>query len=119
MPLTVLEAPAMLSEFEPISLSTLKDIVSKLKPTFAPQDIIPTPLLRQIIETVCTYIVSILNKRFISGFVPDYCKHAVVQPLLKKENLDKSIHCNYRPISKLPFLAKILEKCSYSTGVFP
>ncbi len=30
--------------------------------------------------------------------------------MLKKENLDKSVLCNYRPISKLPFLAKILEK---------
>lgn len=29
---------------------------------------------------------------------------------MKKENLDKSILCNYRPISKLPFLAKILQK---------
>ncbi len=42
--------------------------------------------------------------------MPDYCKQAVVQPLLKKSNLDKSVLANFRPISKLPFLAKIMEK---------
>ncbi len=43
-----------------------------------------------------------------------YCKYAIVQPVLKKPNLDKSVLCNYRPISKLPFLAKILEKTVFN-----
>ncbi len=30
-------------------------------------------------------------------------------PLLKKNNLDPSVINNYRPISNLPFLSKILE----------
>lgn len=37
-------------------------------------------------------------------------KHAVVQPLLKKSNLNPSVPKNFWPISKLPFLAKVLEK---------
>jgi len=86
-------------------------MVSKLKSTSAPQDIFPTSLLKQTIESVGPYMVAIINKSLLSGIVPEYCKHAVVQPLLKKENLDRSALCNYRPISKLPFLAKILEKC--------
>ena len=45
-----------------------------------------------------------------SGVVPAYFKEAVVEPLLKKPNLDTSVLCNYRPISKLPFISKILEK---------
>ncbi len=109
VPLNAPETPAMLSELEPISISTFNDIIFKLKATSAPQDIIPTTL-RQIIDSVGPYIVSIINKSLLLGIVPEYCKHAVVQPLLKKENLDKSVLCNYRPISKLPFLAKILEK---------
>lgn len=36
--------------------------------------------------------------------------NAVVTPLLKKTNLDTDILCNYRPISNLPFLSKILER---------
>ena len=46
----------------------------------------------------------------MSGRVPTYFKQAVVQPLLKKPNLDATVLSNYRPISKLPFISKILEK---------
>ena len=35
---------------------------------------------------------------------------AVVKPLLKKPTLDPDILANYRPISNLPFISKILEK---------
>ena len=34
----------------------------------------------------------------------------MVKPLIKKSNLDTADFNNYRPISNLPFLAKILEK---------
>uniref|UniRef100_A0A8C6PUY5 Reverse transcriptase domain-containing protein n=1 Tax=Nothobranchius furzeri TaxID=105023 RepID=A0A8C6PUY5_NOTFU len=35
---------------------------------------------------------------------------SVIHPLLKKPSLDPSLHSSYRPISKLPFISKILEK---------
>ncbi len=41
--------------------------------------------------------------------MPSSLKHAVVEPLLKKPGLDPSVLQNFRPISKLPFIAKILE----------
>ena len=37
----------------------------------------------------------------------------MVQPLLKKPNLDPSFLSNFRPISKLPFLSKVLEREVY------
>ena len=45
-----------------------------------------------------------------TGIVPRDLKTAVVKPLLKKTSLDKNLLKNYRPISKLPFLSKILQK---------
>lgn len=42
--------------------------------------------------------------------VPKIFKHAVVQPLLKKPGLDPTDLANFRPISRLPFISKILEK---------
>jgi hypothetical protein len=35
---------------------------------------------------------------------------AVVRPLTKRPGLDKDEFYNYRPVSNLPFLSKILEK---------
>ena len=40
--------------------------------------------------------------------------HAIVQPLIKKKNLDPSVLSNFRPISKLPILSKVLEKVAYA-----
>ena len=41
-------------------------------------------------------------------------KKALVRPLLKKDNLDSNEFTNYRPISVLPVISKILEKCVYA-----
>ena len=54
-----------------------------------------------------------MNTCLSSGHVPAAFKHAVVQPLLKKKNLDPSDLSNFRPISQLPFLSKALEKVVY------
>ena len=37
-------------------------------------------------------------------------KQASITPLLKKTSLDRNVMKNYRPVSNLPFLSKILEK---------
>ena len=37
-------------------------------------------------------------------------KKAVVKPLIKRSNLDPEVLSNYRPVSNLPYLSKILER---------
>jgi len=54
--------------------------------------------------------LNIINSSLVSGSVPAIFKHAVVQPLIKNANLNPNELNNYRPISKLSFLSKILEK---------
>ena len=46
----------------------------------------------------------------LSGTVPHQFRQALVTSLLKKQGLDQNILRNYRPVSNLPFLSKILEK---------
>ena len=48
-----------------------------------------------------------------SGVFPQTLKTAVIKPLLKKNNLEKTSMNNYRPISNLPFLGKIIEKAVF------
>ena len=45
-----------------------------------------------------------------SGVVPQLLKSAVITPLLKKPTHDPDHFSNYRPISNLPLLFKIMEK---------
>ncbi|XP_078524937.1 uncharacterized protein LOC144798025 [Lissotriton helveticus] len=52
----------------------------------------------------------VLNLSLSTGVVPAVWKQAFVIPLLKKPNLDPEGFANYRPISLLPALAKVVEK---------
>ena len=45
-----------------------------------------------------------------SGHVPEEFKVAHVTPLLKNTSPDKNVLKNYRPVSNLPFVSKVLER---------
>ena len=53
----------------------------------------------------------IINESLSKGYFSQLLKVALVKPSLKKETLDPDLFSNYRPVSNLPFLSKILEKC--------
>ena len=73
-------------------------------------DPIPTKLVYKDLEVLPLTITNILNKSLASGTVPSDFKTAVVRPLLKTPSLDPIELKNYRPISNLPFLSKLLKK---------
>jgi len=50
------------------------------------------------------------DRRYKSISFPATFKHALVTPLLKGHALDKSVPSNYRPISNLNFISKVLER---------
>ena len=84
--------------FEPVSLPFLKKLISQMKPAMCSLDFIPTKFLKEVIDTVGPSILLIINSSLKSGTFPHSFKHAVVQPLLKKPNLDTSVLYNFRPI---------------------
>ena len=63
-----------------------------------------------MLEYLLPLITAIINKSLVESKVPLSFKKANIRPLLKKPNLDKEELKNYRPVSNLPFLSKILEK---------
>ena len=72
-------------------------------------DILPTLLLKKALLYVINTITSIMNVSLEQGVFPDSWKIAIIRPLLKKLGLEL-ITSNYRPVSNLPFLSKVLEK---------
>ena len=73
-------------------------------------DPIPTNLTKQYLNDIIPLITRIINTSLTSGTVPSQFKQAIVTPILKKKNLDNNHLKNYRPISNLPFLSKVLER---------
>ena len=101
---------AVFEQFESISLSSLSKVVNGLKSTNCPLDVIPAKFLKEVFLSVGPSLLVFINTCLSSGSVPAAFKHAVVRPLLKKTHLDPSVLSNFRPVSHLPFLSKVLEK---------
>ena len=71
---------------------------------------IPTSLTKECLSDMLPLITRIVNSSLCSGVVPPQFKQAVVTPMLKKPGLDPNDLKNFRPVSNLPFISKILEK---------
>ena len=96
--------------FHSVSEQEVRKIITSSKPTTCSLDPIPTPLLVEFLDQLLPTITTLINNSLLSGFFPDSFKTAVVKPLLKKSSLDPNVLKNYRPVSNLSFLSKVLEK---------
>ena len=99
-----------LTKFNEISLSSLEHIAAALRSSTCLSDCLPTWFLKSVFQTVGPDVLAIVNLSLSTGTFPSCFKHALVYPLLKSPTLDASVLNNFRPISKLPFLSKVLEK---------
>ena len=71
---------------------------------------IPTSLLNSCVDVLLTPINNKVNLSLKSGVFPDTLKLSHITPLLKKPSLSKDEMKNYRPVSNLNFISKLLEK---------
>lgn len=94
------------STFTPVTLHDITSLLHSLNPSSCPMDVVPTVIFVQAFDSIGPCIVEMLNTSLLTGVF----KHAVVKPVLKKPSLDPLQPKSYRPISKLPFMSKIIEK---------
>uniref|UniRef100_A0A669DS15 Reverse transcriptase domain-containing protein n=1 Tax=Oreochromis niloticus TaxID=8128 RepID=A0A669DS15_ORENI len=99
-----------LDSFVLVNAENLKKVFSTVRPTTCLLDPIPSPLFKTLYGFFEAELLYMMNCSLQLGVFPADFKTAVVRPLLKKSNLDCNNFNNYRPVSNLPFLSKILEK---------
>ncbi|KAI2646336.1 RNA-directed DNA polymerase from mobile element jockey [Labeo rohita] len=99
-----------LQYFTAIGQEELNKLITVSKPTTCLLDPVPTKLLKELLPVAEEPLLNIINSSLSLGHVPKPFKLAVIKPLIKKPQLDPSELANYRPISNLPFMSKILEK---------
>ena len=73
-------------------------------------DPIPTWLLKQCEDQLIPVLTLIINASLSTAEFSDELKKAFVTPLIKKAILDCEILKNYRPVSNLSFLSKLIER---------
>ena len=98
------------TEFMLITNDCVKEVLQEMPKKPFDLDPIPTPILHDCLEEITPIVTDIVHKSLLCGVVPQCFKHALVKPLLKKANLDPNCLSNYRPVSNLPFLSKVLER---------
>lgn len=99
-----------LDRFNLVSEDYVKKVLINLSNKSSLLDPLPVWLLKKHMEFFLPKIVHIVNASFCSQTVPDLLKQSIVFPTLKKSNLDCNNLNNYRPISNIAFLSKVMEK---------
>ncbi|KAK3552376.1 hypothetical protein QTP86_011271 [Hemibagrus guttatus] len=97
-----------LTQLSTVAAEEVLQIIRSCNPTTCLLDTIPSAMLQTISPDLLPFITTV-NGSLISGHVPTVFKKARVIPILKKPALDPSDISNYRPVSLLSFLSKILE----------
>ena len=101
---------ATFSSFEKVSQLTVKECILNSAPKSCELDPIPSKLLIECLDCILPSLTDLFNSSLTSGVFPQCFKSALVTPILKKRCLDHNDLNNYRPVSNLCFIAKILEK---------
>ena len=84
--------------------------ITKLPNKSSPLDVLPTSLLKSCTDIFAPIIAHLANLSFDQGQFPTKFKLAQVLPLLKKPGADRSQPVNYRPISNLSTISKLMER---------
>ncbi len=75
-------------------------------------DGIPSRLLVELVYEIAPSLTKLFNMSLSLGVVPINWKHANITAVFKKD--DPSLSCNYRPISPLCVLSKVVERVAFT-----
>ena len=69
----------------------------------------PTFLVKQCLPQLLPVLTRIVNLSLETETMPPEFKKAVIRPLLKRPSLKREVK-NYRPVSNLPYVSKLIER---------
>ena len=101
--------PPKLKVFTQVTQDEIGKIISKSPTKSCLLDPLPTFLIKECIDILLPSITKLVNCSLREGLVPDGLKKAVVTPLIKKASLPVEDLKNYRPVSGLSFISKLVE----------
>ena len=92
-----------------MSIDGINNLIKACPSKSCELDPISTSLLKKTLPTLSSIIAEVVNTSIKSGCFPTKLKEALIKPLLKKAHLDL-VKMNYRPMSNLAFVGKIIER---------
>ena len=101
----------LLERFEPAAEDELKSIILSYGINCSPEDPVPIQLLKNNIDLFIPIWLDLVNLSLSQGSM-DCLKSAVLTPLIKELDnvIDRDLLKNYRPVSNLLFIGKLIER---------
>ena len=98
-----------MEKFSRVDVDLIMKLVQKSASKSFSLDPIPTELLTLHIDVLATVLCDIVNTSLTNTEVSESLKEAKLRPLLKKISPDTTFK-NYRPVSNLSFVLKLIQK---------
>ena len=98
-----------LTHFKPVTVSDIKEIIEEHGIKCSLADHLNQQLYKENLDIFLPLWTKLVNASLEEGSM-DGLKMAYVKPLIKGGGLDQNELKNYRPVSNLPFLSKIIER---------
>ena len=95
-----------------VTQEEVRKIITELKNGSSGWDQISAKIFKSTVDAYLIPFTHICNLSIISGIFPDEMKLARVIPLYKTD--DPLLFSNYRPVSVLPVMSKVLERLMYN-----
>ena len=73
---------------------------------------IPVKIIKENMNIITDFIYSNFNNLFFSSYFPSSLKNTDITPVLKKKDREKVE--NYNPVTILPVISKVYERCMYN-----
>ena len=99
-----------LNSLSPVTTEEVNKLIGSMSSKSSPMDFMPTSVLKKCSGVFAPLIARLANLSFAEGHFPRRFKQAQVIPLLKKVGMDVDDPANYRSISNLNTISKIIER---------
>ena len=103
-------AVTSLSHFQACTENEVREVIMRSPSKSCSLDPIPTRILKECIDDLLPFLTAMCTSSLIEGHLPVSQRHAIITPLIKKSHLDATDVKNYRPVSNLTFVSKVVER---------
>ena len=99
-----------LLSFNSVTTDDMADIIKSSKIKCCALDPVCVNIFEQCLPVLLPVLTKFVNLSLDSATIPDSLKMAVITPILKKASLSTDEFKNFRPVSNLPLVSKLIEK---------
>ena len=94
--------------FTPVFNDDIKEVIRTAPPKHCKLDHLPINIMKEHMDVLAYYIAEIVNISFDTGHFSDELKEAILHPLIKNIKLEPIV-TNFKPVSNLSYLSKLIE----------